>query len=93
MLKYFLLICLFYGQSFAEEKKPAWEAWKKLEKVILANDEKQSIALLSGRMKEGFFRFGMTSINHEVREMEAKYVNEFANKADNSRFLNCRRSW
>ena len=87
MLKYFLFFILLSSQCFAEEEKVAWEAWKKLEKVILANDEKQSIALLSGRMKEGFFKFGMTSINNEVRDMQAKFIKEFPNKAKNTRFL------
>jgi len=87
MLKTILLIIILSHQSFANEENVAWQAWKKLEKVILANDEKQSLALLSGRMKEGFFKFGMESINNEVQQMQAKFVRELVNKAGNTRFV------
>ena len=87
MIKYVLIFLFVYCQCLSGEDKTAWNAWQKLEKFILANDEKQSITLLSGRMKEGFFKFGMTSINNEVRDMEAKFIKEFANEAENTRFL------
>ncbi|MCM8528242.1 MAG: hypothetical protein NE327_17090, partial [Lentisphaeraceae bacterium] len=82
----FLLITFIQAQAL-EQEGHTWKAWKKLEKVILENKEKESIALLSGRMKDGFFRFGMTSINTEVRDMEAQFVREFTNKAQNTSFL------
>lgn len=69
------------------EKGPAWESWKKLEKVILESNEKESLALLSGRMKEGFFKFGMASINNEVRAMNTIFKDEFANEKDNTRYI------
>lgn len=81
-----LILSIAKAQS-AEKEGPVWKAWKKLEKVILDNNEKESIALLSGRMKDGFFRFGMISINTEVRAMEAKFVREFANEVANTSFL------
>ena len=80
------LNCL-HAQNDETKESEAWTAWKKLEKVIFENNEKETIALLSGRMKGGFFRFGMTSINTEVRKMEAKFVREFPNKINNTRFL------
>lgn len=83
----FILLALLTNAQASEEEGIAWTAWKKLEKVILNNQEKESIALLSGRMKDGFFRFGMASINTEVRNMEAKFVREFSNKVNNTRFL------
>ena len=88
MLRYIVIFSILLNFSFAEDKPgESWKAWKKLEEVILANKEQESLALLSGRMKDGFFRFGMTNINNEVRNMEAKFVREFPNDANNTRFL------
>ncbi|MCM8538325.1 MAG: hypothetical protein NE334_20450 [Lentisphaeraceae bacterium] len=90
---YRIVLCLFlssltmFGQEEVAKKGEGWKAWLHLSETILSNKEKESIALCSGRMKEGFSRFGMANIVEEVRQMKPKFIRELINKDKDSLYL------
>ena len=87
LLVLFLSCLTIFGQEEAVQKGEGWKAWQHLSDTILSNKEAESIALCSGRMKEGFSRFGMQNIVEEVRQMQPEFIRELINKDNDSLYL------
>ncbi|MCH2208247.1 MAG: hypothetical protein MK132_20580 [Lentisphaerales bacterium] len=84
----FLFISLYlHAEENAATKGEGWQAWKNLEKTILEFKEQESIDLCSGRMREGFFKFGMENIVKETKAMQPKFIREFTNKEKDTLYL------
>lgn len=81
---YFLVSLNAQKESLRGE---GWKAWKHLEKTILEYNEEESIALCSGRMREGIFNFGMENIVKETRNMRPTFIREFTNKKKDTLYL------
>ena len=91
-MRIFFILLLFTLYSLRAEDKYAvksegWQAWKHLEKTILTHNEEESLALCSGRMKEGIFKFGMENIVKETKSMQPSFIREFTNKAKDTLYL------
>ena len=82
-----LLLSTTYAEDQYAVKGEGWKAWQHMERTILSGKEKKSLELLSGRMKEGFIRFGMDSIMAEVKAMQPVFIREFTNKNKNVLYL------
>jgi hypothetical protein len=93
MLKFLFLCAVLTLSSVSAEDAPkgdslGFKAWQNLSEVILSGKEKESAELMSGRMLEGFYRFGMQSIMNEVQGMEpVVFVREFTDKKKEKLYL------
>ena len=91
MRSFIIIVFLLLYSVTAEDrfgvKGEGWAAWKNLEKTILENKEQEATDLCSGRMRQGFFRFGMENIVNETKSMKPEFIREFTNKANDTLYL------
>jgi hypothetical protein len=91
-VRFFLLFfiscnCLLLGQDPYSKKGEGWQTWQTLERVISSLNQKETLELCSGRMKEGVIKFGMENIAKETKNMQPEFIREFTNKKNDTLYL------